>query len=678
MTTLALRGVLRRVVTRVHRWTGLVIMACMLVAAVTGTWLTFRIEMDRLVNPELRTVRPGPQYVTLESVVEAIEQRFPNASVHTLTMQHRADDSISAYLDSNNGAPLELDRVFYNPYSGAFLGGSNTRELIFRRANADALIDRLHYSLWINSWGLQLMGAVAGIWLLTSVVGLVLAWPRLWLRLRGWAMVLSARADRGPYQANYQLHRAVGVWFFPVLILLAFTSFYQNLPQYVRPVVNIFSPLAERPRGRAVPAGAPTISPDLALERLRARYPDAQADSIGFDRRSGRYSILFRLPEDLSTHGDNWVFVDLASGGIIGEKIDRTSRAGDRFLTWIFPLHTGVAFGLPGRIVIALAGVGLVCMMLTGFYVWGTKWRMRRRAHMTRKVAGTVAFGIVGALVAVQAQAPYPRTFTDAKGHKVTLAAKPSRIASTVLGVDENLMDLVDPARIVAITEIAEKMPDVSNIASRVPAEKAIVRGPQQVIAKPDLVVTATYTASIADALVARQLPVYQFSEWGSVDALLKNFEILGQLVGEEQKAAAVLKADRAVLAAAAQKKWAKPVRAIYYSESIIFAADTVPSQVLKLAGLTDVASEFGLSGYVKSSPALIKNLNPDVVLFGEDNDEEQKKTAAMFKKPEYQAIAAIKAGKVYAIPGKHITTTSHLIVNAVTDAQTLVAAGLK
>jgi iron complex transport system substrate-binding protein len=190
--------------------------------------------------------------------------------------------------------------------------------------------------------------------------------------------------------------------------------------------------------------------------------------------------------------------------------------------------------------------------------------------------------------------------------------------------------------------------------------------------------VTATYTASIADALVARKLPLYQFSEWGSVDALLKNFEILGQLVGEEQKAAAVLKADRTVLAAAAQKKWAKPVRAIYYSEGIIFAGDTVPSQVLRLAGLTDVASEFGLSGYVKSSPALIRNLNPDVVLFGEDNDEEQKKTAAMFKKPEYQAIAAIKAGKVYAIPGKHITTTSHLIVNAVTDAQGLVAAGLR
>ena len=200
----------------------------------------------------------------------------------------------------------------------------------------------------------------------------------------------------------------------------------------------------------------------------------------------------------------------------------------------------------------------------------------------------------------------------------------------------------------------------------------------QKVDAKPDLVLTATYTKEIADALVARRLPVYQFSEWGCVDALLKNLEILGQLVGEEQRAAAVLKADRAVLATAARKKWPKPVRAVYYSEGFVFAANTVPSQVVKLAGLTDAASEAGMMGAVKATATTINNLKPDVVLFGEDSDAAARETAAMFKGPEYQAIAAVKAGRVYAIPGKHITTTSHLIVKAVTDVQTFVAAGMR
>ena len=294
---------------------------------------------------------------------------------------------------------------------------------------------------------------------------------------------------------------------------------------------------------------------------------------------------------------------------------------------------------------------------------------------MIKRVVALAIVALVAASV-LHAQSSYPRTFTDGKGHTLTLAAKPVRIASTVLGVDENLMDLVDPSRIVAMTEIAKSMPDVSNISDRVPAGVTLIRGPEPVIAaSPDLVLTATYTASIADALISHGLPVYQFSEWDSVDALLKNFEILGQLVGEQDKAQAVLRADRATLAAAARKKWPKPIRAVYYSEGLIFAADTVPSQVMALAGLTDAASAFGLSGYVKASPALVRNLHPDVVLFGEDNDEEEKKTAAMFETTLYRSVPAIQAGRLYAIPGKHITTTSHLIVKAVVDVQNLVAA---
>ena len=67
-------------------------------------------------------------------------------------------------------------------------------------------------------------------------------------------------------------------------------------------------------------------------------------------------------------------------------------------------------------------------------------------------------------------------------------------------------------------------------------------------------------------------------------------------------------------------------------------------------------------------------NLHPDVILFGEDNSEAEQETTELFRKPEYQKIAAAKAGHVYAVPGKHITTTSHLIVKAVADVQRLVS----
>jgi iron complex transport system substrate-binding protein len=234
------------------------------------------------------------------------------------------------------------------------------------------------------------------------------------------------------------------------------------------------------------------------------------------------------------------------------------------------------------------------------------------------------------------AQASYPRTLTDAKKHSVTLSARPMRIASTVLGVDENLADLVEPTRIAAMTEIA-KLPDVSNIADRIPAGKTFVKDQWQVVidAKPDLVLTAIYTPTLADPLIARKLPVYQFTEFRSIEALLKNFELLGQLVGEEQKAQQILKADRAALGDAAKKTWPKAIRAIYFSEGSLFATGTVPSEVLTRAGLIDAATEFGLSGHLKATPTLMANLHPDAILFGEDNKEAEQETAELFRKPD-------------------------------------------
>jgi uncharacterized iron-regulated membrane protein len=81
-----MHGAFRRWLSRLHRWSGLVIMACMLVAAATGTWLVFRVEIDRWVNPNLRMVQPGPARVPLAAIVERVESRFPNALTHTLIL----------------------------------------------------------------------------------------------------------------------------------------------------------------------------------------------------------------------------------------------------------------------------------------------------------------------------------------------------------------------------------------------------------------------------------------------------------------------------------------------------------------------------------------------------------------------------------------------------------------
>ena len=263
----------------------------------------------------------------------------------------------------------------------------------------------------------------------------------------------------------------------------------------------------------------------------------------------------------------------------------------------------------------------------------------------------------------------YPREFTDAAGHKVVLAAKPQRIASLTLGTDENLLSLVDPSRIVAMTAIS-KEPYVSNVADRVPEGMLLVKNEWEKVveAKPDLVLVATYTKEFVQPLVDKGLPVYQFSEFKGLAALQKNLEILGQLTGEEAKAAEILEGHRKRLAQASQGE--RKVRAIYFSEGRLSGGKTTPSDILLAAGLIDVCAEFGVEGTLLATPKLIANLNPDVILIGEDSKEAEEGTMKLFQTPEYQAIPAVKAGRVFPIPGKHITTVSHHILEAVGDIE--------
>lgn len=374
-------------------------LAFLLVAGLTGTWLAFRHELDRWINPHLRVVQPRSKRVPLSEVYERAETHFPDALVTTAVLQTRPEDALVVYLRSRAGTErprrgddLLFNQVYVDPYTGDILGRRSTTRLALAKEYLDPFILRLHYSLLLERPGVLLMGIVAIVWLVSDFIGLALAWPYAWRQLVGWIPILSVRVKGGAYKVNYDLHRAIGVGLLPVLIVLALSSIYLNLPEIFRPAVIAFSPLTERPVGTPRRAGAPMISPDRAVARALAAVPGGRVSSIYRDFRNGWYSVLIHRSGDVSPSGDNFVYVDLTTGGVTARRLS-TATAGDRFIAWQFPLHTGLAFGRPGQIVIAIAGLCVVTLGLTGFYVWWHKWRARRMTHARTRAVPVVRTG---------------------------------------------------------------------------------------------------------------------------------------------------------------------------------------------------------------------------------------------------------------------------------------------
>jgi uncharacterized iron-regulated membrane protein len=79
-----------------------------------------------------------------------------------------------------------------------------------------------------------------------------------------------------------------------------------------------------------------------------------------------------RDPRDPHTlRGGNALLLIDARSGEVRRRVDASTRTGgDTFLAWQAPLHTGEAFGLFGRAVVAIAGLAPTLLFVTGSIMW--------------------------------------------------------------------------------------------------------------------------------------------------------------------------------------------------------------------------------------------------------------------------------------------------------------------
>jgi uncharacterized iron-regulated membrane protein len=106
--------------------------------------------------------------------------------------------------------------------------------------------------------------------------------------------------------------------------------------------------------------------------------PGATPFGITRDFSRGWYSVRLVASADVNPSGNSQVYVDFATGEVVATRLASEVGAGDRFLFWQFPLHSGEAFGLAGRVAIALAAMALMAICGTGLYVWWRGWTLRR------------------------------------------------------------------------------------------------------------------------------------------------------------------------------------------------------------------------------------------------------------------------------------------------------------
>ncbi|MYF03774.1 MAG: PepSY domain-containing protein [Holophagales bacterium] len=399
---------MRRFARKLHRYAGLVLALFLVVVGLTGSALAFYEEIDAWLNPDLMHVPPGRPALSASELTSRIEAWDDRIQVRNLTLPGDSGHAARAFVlpedpilaaDPDYADELGFTEVWADPATGAVLGTRLWGSCCLGRAELMPFIYRLHYTLHApGRIGVWLLGGMSVLWTFDCLIGFYLTLPRrrpFWSR---WKKSWKVKTDAGAERTNYDTHRAGGLWLWGVLFLLAVTGVYFNLNREVfRPVVEVFSkpkpyPFETRETLAREDWGRDLIGFDRAIdlasvEAARRGWPSGLT-RVGVVPAQAYYIVYFEPLEGVrSGLGSPIVYVDGHDGSLIGDSVPLEGSAADVIYRLQFPIHSGQILGLPGRIIIFLAGIVTAVLSVTGVVIWALGVRRRARNGHRRTAA---------------------------------------------------------------------------------------------------------------------------------------------------------------------------------------------------------------------------------------------------------------------------------------------------
>ncbi len=370
----------------------------LVLAGATGSILAFYGNLDAALNPELFRVVPPSDAAPLLDALELHErvrqQAPPGRDVGGAILDLTPNKSVNYWIDERE--------TFFDPYTGRLLGSRKFGDITEGKKNLLTFVYRFHYSLALGDVGTWIFGVVAVLWTMDCFVGAYLTFPsrtarkrpkptRWWLArwLPSWLI-----KTRNLFSLVFTWHRASGLWLWGLSLVFAWSGVALNLgDQVYSPVMNLLAGKAPDPETPLLGQPRPTPKLDLRAARDRGRtlmaveagrrgFTVIGERGLGYDAKRGAYRYLVestldvdkRLPETAVVF-DGDLGTPLAFHASTGQTVRGTVD------TWLIALHFGAVreLGVGYRAFVAVFGVSVVLLSVTGIWIWWRKTSKRRR-----------------------------------------------------------------------------------------------------------------------------------------------------------------------------------------------------------------------------------------------------------------------------------------------------------
>ena len=383
---------LRKVVFWIHLASGLLAGVVIAIMSATGIAIAFEEEILAAIDAEVSHVAapaPGARPLPVADLQAMVTAARPGFLPTAVVIPEATDRAYEFY--AGRDGPLYVD-----PYSGAMQES--------RAHDAHEFIHTLEeWHRWlgrpdgITSTGRLVTGVCNLAFLVLCLTGLWLWFPRKW-SWRAFRPLLGLVGNFRGKARDFNWHMVFGFWSLPVLVVLVATGVVisfewgHRIPFILAgeepPKSRNYGMMAVPPAVVPTPApGARFVSAETLLERAAAEFPAWETVRLPLvsseTSAPGGVKPLaagVTVPDAMPSRAYVPVEMDPFTGNILQATRFDDRSPGLRARVWMRFLHTGGAFGLPGKIVATLATAASLILVYTGFAL---SWRRFFRRRVT-------------------------------------------------------------------------------------------------------------------------------------------------------------------------------------------------------------------------------------------------------------------------------------------------------
>ncbi len=382
------KSLLRRINNWLHLWLGLVSGLIVFVVSLTGAIYTFQKEIKDLTERwRFVDVRRQP-FVTPSALLAEAQKHFPEKKPTGITYAP-ANQAAAVGFQSRINGDRSFSVVFLNPYDAGFIKKKTRNEGAFDFF--DFILDG-HRALWLPyKIGRPVVGVAVLVFMGLLFTGLVMWWPKKWKR-KHLKSAFKIKLDAKPKRLNYDLHNVLGFYSLLVALVLALTGLVWSF-EWVEKGVYWLSSAGKAKAEYQHPHSDSTLAAhyskvpvatnlDRAWQRVMAELKTVAGGMYLSPRMEAADDpIEIVVYKDYGNfYNRNEYLFDQYTLKPLRTPDDRfaTAAFADKLSMMNYDIHVGAVLGLPGKILVFLAGLICASLPVTGFIVWwnkGRKWK---------------------------------------------------------------------------------------------------------------------------------------------------------------------------------------------------------------------------------------------------------------------------------------------------------------